>query len=92
MTQGNWPSIDHSLLSPNGRMSKRARKAAEAREFARLFKGIGDLKGTPISQPSEKEQHLAQAARLRDLASRGMCVKKYTKEADRLEALALTLP
>lgn len=31
------PTIDHSLLSPSGRMSKRARKAAIKRETARLF-------------------------------------------------------
>lgn len=33
----SWPSIDHSLLSPSGHISKRARKAALAREHDRLF-------------------------------------------------------
>jgi hypothetical protein len=31
------PSIDHSLISPSGRMSKRAREAALKREAGRLF-------------------------------------------------------
>lgn len=39
-TVGTWPSIDHSLISPSGRMSNRARKAAEKRENAKLFAGV----------------------------------------------------
>lgn len=39
-------------------------------------------------QPTEKQRLLEHAARLRDLANRGMATKKYNKEADRLEALA----
>lgn len=35
--RGNWPSIDHSLLSPSGKMSKRARRAAMDREREKLF-------------------------------------------------------
>lgn len=34
---GTWPSIDHGLLSPSGRTSKRARKAAMEREQERLW-------------------------------------------------------
>lgn len=60
------------------------------REAARLFPGWTreDFMGGPITQPTEKERLLQHAARLRDLAKAGMCAKKYTKEANRLEALA----
>ena len=44
MTKGLWPSVDHSLLSPSGRMSKRARKAANDRETKRY----SDLTDSPI--------------------------------------------
>jgi hypothetical protein len=80
-----------ALSSPSGRMSKRARKAAEDRLRQSLFGDSSctreDIQGT-APQPSERNKLLAQAGRLRELASRGMCVRKYTKEADRLEALA----
>jgi hypothetical protein len=36
-------------------------------------------------QPSEIERLQRQANRLRDLAACGMSVRKFTKEADRLE-------
>jgi len=60
------------------------------REAARLFPGWTrqDFMGGPTPQPTEKERLLQHAARLRDLARAGMCVKKYTKEANRLETLA----
>ena len=80
------PAIDHSLLSPSGHMSKRARKAAIERETIRLFAGI-DL-NPPVLQPTEKERLLRQAAILRRLAERGMKPRAYKKEAERLEALA----
>ena len=87
-----WPSIDHSLLSNTGRMSKRARKAALKREFERLFPKDLFPNGIPIhqlpTQPTDKERLLEQAKQLRELAERGMCVHKYTKEAERLEAQA----
>ena len=81
------PAIDHSLLSPSGRISKRARTAAMKLETARLFAGFGDLKGTN-PQPSEKVRLLRTAANLRDLAGRGMHPRKYLAEAQRLEAQA----
>ena len=74
-----------ALSSPSGRMSKRARKAAEQRLFVALF-GDGEcLKAKPPEQPSRQEYLLAQAKRLRELAARGMQVRKYTREAERLE-------
>jgi hypothetical protein len=79
-----------ALSSPDGRMSKRARSAAEKRLRDALF-GDEDLKGGPTPQPSRRERLIAQAARLRDLASRGMSRRKFTKEADRLEAEAARL-
>lgn len=77
-----------SLSSPSGSMSKRAREAANKRHSEALF-GPGGLP-TPSgpAQPSYKESLLAKAAELRDIASRGMSTKKYTKEAQRLEAEA----
>ena len=84
------PAIDHSLLSPSGRMSKRARAAAIKREGERLFKGVGNLKGS-TPQPSKREQLLRQAARLHELAARGMKPRAYLKEAMKCEAQAKAL-
>jgi hypothetical protein len=75
-----------ALSSPNGRMSKLAKEEAVKRLHKALF-GEGGLQPEPVEQPSEREL-LAQVARLRDLAARGMNTKKFTKEADRLEAMA----
>lgn len=77
-----------ALSSPNGRMSKRAKKAATDRLARALF---GDYKEPAPPQPSKREVLLRQAARLRDLANRGMSVRKFNKEAARLEALAGSL-
>lgn len=79
------PSIDHSLLSPSGRMSARARKAAIAREAIRLF--------PPGTFPPAAAQDKALALRrhavtLRELASRGMSPRKHLAAAARLEAEA----
>lgn len=84
---GTWPSIDHSLLSPSGRVSKRARAAAMRREAAKLFDGV-DLRSRDPPQPPRWEVMRRQAAELRVLASRGMGPKKFPKLADRLEAEA----
>ncbi len=87
----NWPSIDHSLLSPSGRVSKRARKAAMDCETARLFPpGYWDA---PVKSETERcaddvKRLRLSAQNLRELAARGMHTRKYTKEAARLEAEA----
>ena len=86
MSQNDRPSIDHSLLSPSGRMSKRARKAAMAREHDRLFPPGYWERVNHTPQPTERERDLAHAKRLREFAARGMSVRKFTKEAERLEA------
>jgi len=80
-----------ALSSPNGRMSKRAHEAAMDRLGRALFgDGVDNIRPrTP--QPSERERLLRQAATLRDLAARGMSVRKFTREADGLEARAAQL-
>lgn len=81
-----------AMSSPSGRMSKRARQAAQERLRVALFGPEGlQPRGLP-PQPSKRERLLAQAQRLRDLAARGMCVRAYPKEATRLEAEAAALP
>jgi hypothetical protein len=89
--KSNWPSIDHTILSPSGRASKRARKAALDREAARLFPpGI-----FPQPQPETTEQRKARllhsAQELRILASRGMSPRKFPKAAEKLEREAAKL-
>lgn len=85
------PSIDHSILSPSGRVSKRARRAALERARVELFGPNGlERPGLP-PQPSERERLLAHAARLRDLAARGMKSRAFIKEATRLETEAENL-
>lgn len=84
---GTWPAIDHSLLSPSGRMSKRARSAAMAREAARLFDGV-DLTPKQPKQPEPWERLRRQASELRALAARGMSPRKFPKMADAMEAEA----
>lgn len=79
-----------ALSSPSGRMSKRARKAAEKRLSLALFGPNGIPKKLP-PQPSEAERLLRQAKTLREVAARGMKTRAYNKEADRLEKLAATL-
>ena len=83
------PSIDHSVLSPSGRVSKRARKAAQERMRRELF---GD--GLPYprcKQRTEAEMLMLQANRLRDLADRGMTPRAFRKEAAECEARAKQL-
>jgi hypothetical protein len=85
------PTIDHSLLSPNGHMSKSARNAALKREAARLFPpGFWDKpQTTPEEQLKAKIDGIRLAAKtLRDLAARGMNRHRYTYEAAKLEAQA----
>lgn len=80
------PSIDHSLLSPSGRMSKRAREAATRREAKRLF----PRELTTSREPAETEvsRLLARAQTLRELADRGMKPKVYRRIAAEREAQA----
>ena len=79
-----WPSIDHTMLSPSGKVSKRARRAALAREHSRLFPpGFWDK---PECTNTDRAKTLRLSAQnLRELAARGMKPKSYLREADRLE-------
>lgn len=80
-----------AMSSPNGRMSKRARKAAQDRLGRALF-GDYDPHARREPTPEEKRaQILSYAQFLRRLAARGMAPRKYIKEAERLEAQAATL-
>lgn len=88
------PSIDHSLLSPSGRCSKRARDAAMKREAAKLFPpGFWDRPAPTLEeQTKNKADELRRTAKtLRELAARGMCSRKYTREAAKLEEQANSL-
>ena len=89
MTKKQWPSIDHSILSPSGRVSKRARKAALEREAKILFAGI-DL-NPPIPQPTKAEALRRQANQLLELAARGMKPIAYKRLAAKLIKQAETL-
>lgn len=88
------PAIDHSILSPSGRASQRARRAALQRAAEQLFPaGFWDP-----TQPSagaqlqaRREALLRQAAELRALAARGMKPRAHRKQAAQLEAEAAAL-
>ena len=87
----NRPCIDHTILSPNGRVSKRAREAALKREHDRLFPpGFWDApeKSEAERAAEKRERLLRSAANLRELADRGMSPRKFRKEAEKLEAEA----
>lgn len=80
-----------ALSSPSGRMSKRARKAAEKLLDKALFgDGCGNLKGhAPKVLESVRLRRTAQE--LRELAARGMCPRKYPQKAAKLEQQAAEL-
>lgn len=81
------PSVDHSLLSPSGRMSRIARDAALAREAAKLFPpGYWDaVRSTDETLLQLAERLRWQAQEFRDLADRGMRPRKYRKLAQQAE-------
>ena len=79
------PMFDHGILSPSGRVSKRARKAALARAAKDIFPD--GLARPTCLQLTMREQLLSQAQNLRALAARGMRPRAFIKEAERLEAL-----
>ena len=83
------PSIDHTLLSPSGHVSKRARAAAIKREAARLFPpGFWDEpERTDEEKRADEVVSLKRhAATLRDLAACGMNTRRYNSEADKIDA------
>lgn len=84
----SWPDLDHSMMSPSGHISARARRAALERARVELF-GKGGLpwpKGPP--QPSEVDYLRRQARELSELAARGMKPRAYAKKAAELRAQA----
>jgi hypothetical protein len=90
----NRPSIDHSILSPSGRMSKAAREAAMKREASRLFPpGFWDKpqESEDGKKKKQAERLIRTAQTLRDLAARGMRTRSYLQEADKLDARAAAL-
>jgi len=86
------PSTDHSILSPSGRVSKRARDAALTREVARLFPpGYWD-EPEPTADEARKARIITlrrSASGLRALAAHGMSRRKFSLAADALEAEAI---
>lgn len=83
-------SLAIAISSPSGRMSNRARKAAQRQLSVALFGEGGYQKPSP-PQPTKKERLLQQAARLRDLAARGMRPRAFIRDAQALEAEAAAL-
>ena len=79
-----------ALTSPNGKISKRALRAAQERIRRELF-GDG-LEHPSCPQPDKREALLREARELRELAGLGMKPRTYLKEAIRLEALAQENP
>lgn len=79
-----------ALSSPSGRMSKRARRAAERRLLAMLAAETPPpIVPTQRELDARKAQTLRRsAATLRELAARGMRVRSYPKRAAELEAQA----
>ena len=77
-----------SLSSPNGRMSNRARAAMQEKLRIALFGQEGIPHPGLPPQPTRQERLRQQAARLRDLADRGMRVKAFRRDAAMLEAQA----
>jgi len=87
----NRPAIDHSVLSPSGRVSNRARQAASGRLASELFPPGYWNKPQPTARELETQhaqQMLDQAKRLRELAA---CRRKYPKAADMLEQKAAAI-
>lgn len=75
--------MDHGILSPSGKVSRRAERAAKERIRKELLpKGIP---GPQEIQISEKEYLLRRATELRMWADRGFRPRKHRKEADSLE-------
>ena len=70
--------------SPSGKTSRRAKDAARKRLSVALF-GSDGLPEPSCPQPTEREYLLRKARAFRAMAAIGMRVRKYTKEADRLE-------
>ena len=83
--------LDHSMLSPSGRVSNRARNAALERQFGgenKITTRELHLARLAAIQPTQAERLRREAERLRSFAAGGMRVRAFTKEAARLDAEA----
>ena len=77
------PAVDHSLISPSGKMSKQALEAAQERTRRELF---GDGLPYPTAEQPPQEVYLRRKAKeLRELAARGMKPRSYLKLAKQYE-------
>lgn len=85
------PVIDHGLLSPSGRMSQRARWAALAREYKKMFPPALLALMAEVPQEGTRDYLLRRAAELRSLAARGMNSRTYSRLAATLEKEAAKL-
>ena len=86
----NRPAIDHGILSPSGRISRRARDRAIRDTAAELFPP-GYWESAAPSTEDIRQRLIHQARELRELAARGMGVRKHLREAERLEQEAREL-
>lgn len=77
-----------ALGSPSGRMSKRAKAAAQKRLGDALFGNYDPTKRAPETPAEKKERLINYAKFLRGLAAGGMKPRAYIREAKRLEAEA----
>ena len=98
MSHYEGPSIDHSLISPNGRLSKRAKAGAIARHQAEVDAWWARKYPPPnaetVAAKARADKALSlrcSAANLRALAARGMSARKFTKAADAMDAEAAQL-
>jgi hypothetical protein len=80
-----------AFASPSGRMSKRAKEAAQERIRVALFGPNGLQRPGLPHQPSKAESLRREAARCRDLAARGMRPRAFIKQAERCEREAAAL-
>lgn len=79
-----------ALSSPSGRMSKRARQAAESRLHLALFGPAGLQRDPPEPQRTPASLR-SYAATLRDLADRGMRPRVHRKLAAEIDAQAAAM-
>lgn len=77
-----------AMTSPSGRMSKRAKNAAQRQLSADLFGPSGLPRPRLPPQPAERDKLLRDAAMFRELAARGMRAKANLKQAAWCEARA----
>ena len=84
------PTIDHSALSPSGRVSRRASAEAKRRTARELFPP-GFWEGLPTRQPDRAEQLRNSARDLRELAARGMKTAHFNRQAAKMEAEAAAI-